>query len=170
METWRQIPTFPAYEVSSLGRVRRLLPGRSTSPMKVLKTYITSKGYVGVGLGNTEGKQIQVLMHRIVCEAFNGPPPSPEHQAAHKDGHKTNNTPDNLRWATALENAADKVRHGTSMKGSLNNQSKLTESDVLQIKGSLRSGVSQRKIAAEFNVSQRAISLISSGHTWRHVR
>jgi hypothetical protein len=33
-------------------------------------------------------------------------------QCRHLDGNPSNNRPDNLRWGTAKENAADMIRHG----------------------------------------------------------
>ena len=46
-----------------------------------------------------------VRVHQIVAEAFLEPKPSSTHVIDHKDTNKCNNRPDNLRWATRLENA-----------------------------------------------------------------
>lgn len=46
-----------------------------------------------------------VPIHRIVCSAFNGPPPSDQHVVDHIDTNRGNNRPENLRWLTRLENA-----------------------------------------------------------------
>ncbi|WP_113911141.1 HNH endonuclease signature motif containing protein [Roseovarius dicentrarchi] len=46
-----------------------------------------------------------VPIHRIVCSAFNGPPPSDQHVVDHIDTNRANNRPENLRWLTRLENA-----------------------------------------------------------------
>lgn len=46
-----------------------------------------------------------VPIHRIVCTAFNGPPPSDQHVVDHIDTNRANNRPENLRWLTRLENA-----------------------------------------------------------------
>ncbi len=42
--------------------------------------------------------------HRLVCEAFWGPPPAPGLEADHKDGTKSNNHYENLEWVTDPEN------------------------------------------------------------------
>ena len=34
----------------------------------------------------------------VVCEAFHGPRPTPEHRAQHLDRNPRNNQADNLRW------------------------------------------------------------------------
>lgn len=56
-----------------------------------------------------------VIVARMVCEEVNGPPPTPAHQAAHScgKGHLGCITPQHLRWATQVENEADKLIHGT---------------------------------------------------------
>lgn len=46
-----------------------------------------------------------VPVHRIVCTAFNGPPPTDQHVVDHIDTNRANNRPENLRWLTRLENA-----------------------------------------------------------------
>lgn len=43
-------------------------------------------------------------VHRLVCEAFHGPPPFPRAVVIHKDECGTNNRPENLKWGTQKEN------------------------------------------------------------------
>lgn len=43
-------------------------------------------------------------VHRLVCEAFNGPAPSERAVVIHLDEDATNNRADNLRWGTQKEN------------------------------------------------------------------
>jgi hypothetical protein len=45
-----------------------------------------------------------VPMHRIICTAFHGPPPTDQHVVDHIDTNRANNRPENLRWVTKLEN------------------------------------------------------------------
>jgi len=46
------------------------------------------------------------LFDRLVCSAWHGPRPTPEHtQVKHKDSGHSNNTPANLEWATRTENS-----------------------------------------------------------------
>ncbi|WP_170297737.1 HNH endonuclease signature motif containing protein [Paracoccus litorisediminis] len=45
-----------------------------------------------------------VPVHRIVCTAFQGDPPSDQHVVDHIDTNRANNRPENLRWVTRLEN------------------------------------------------------------------
>ncbi len=46
-----------------------------------------------------------VPVHRIVCSAFHGQPPTDQHVVDHIDTNRANNRPENLRWLTRLENA-----------------------------------------------------------------
>lgn len=45
-----------------------------------------------------------IQVHRIVCSAFHGAPPSDQHVVDHIDTNRANNRPENLRWVTRLEN------------------------------------------------------------------
>ena len=105
------------------------------------------------------------LVHRIVCEHEHGPPPTPEHHAAHLcgKGHLGCCNRKHLEWKTPAENQADRLAHGTSNRGSRNRQTKLTEAHVLEIRSSARS---YRELAEEFGVSESLISLIKLRKTW----
>jgi len=41
--------------------------------------------------------------HRLVCVAWHGPPPTPEHTVNHKDLGPSNKLPENLEWLTVAE-------------------------------------------------------------------
>lgn len=43
-------------------------------------------------------------VHRLVCEAFHGPAPSPRHVVIHIDENGLNNRPENLMWGTQKQN------------------------------------------------------------------
>lgn len=45
-----------------------------------------------------------IRVHRIVCSAFHGEPPTDSHVVDHIDTNRANNRPENLRWVTRLEN------------------------------------------------------------------
>ena len=112
IEEWAKHPDFPDYEVSSLGRVRRLT---SRTRAKAGSVVVPARHYSGYwhytlwrgGRGRT------IRVNRLVCETFQGMAPTSKHHAAHLDGNKDNNRNDNLNWKTPAENDADKDRHGT---------------------------------------------------------
>lgn len=56
----------------------------------------TATGYMLIG---------SERVHRIVCTAFNGEAPSPQHVVDHINTNRQDNRPQNLRWLTKLENA-----------------------------------------------------------------
>lgn len=114
---------------------------------------------------HVDGKM--ALVSREVCRRLYGPAPSPEHEAAHscRGGAAGCVTPRHLRWATAVENAADKIAHGTKLLGSQLVYAKFTEEQVLEI-ASLRGHERQISIARRFNVTSGAIHAIWHGRTW----
>jgi hypothetical protein len=182
-EEWRPISGFPDYEVSSFGRVRRVVESRNGHLPKVLKPSRSRDGYEIVTLSNGE-KPTRKQIGRLVCEVFHGAPPTPDHQAAHNDGNPSNNRVDNLRWATRTENMADCLLHGTramgsrhgrttkperTPRGSRHGGAKLTEQDVIEIKRHPKTNGSGAALAARFGVTPTAICLIRAGKNWRHV-
>ena len=79
----------------------------------LLKGYATPAGYRAVGLYAEEGGKPQSrLVHRLVCHAFHGPPPSDQHtDVRHLNGDKADNRAENLAWGTRSENMQDVLRH-----------------------------------------------------------
>jgi hypothetical protein len=57
----------------------------------------------------------------------------------------------------------------SSKKGESNHASKLTSSDVLEIRRLSSEGMGQRKIGKKFNVTKGTISSILKGLTWKHI-
>lgn len=64
------------------------------------------------------------IVCRIVCETRNGPPPTPDHQAAHICGKGKAGcvNPKHLAWKTQSENEADKFIHGTRVRAGSQSQ------------------------------------------------
>lgn len=101
---WRTLARFPNYEVSSDGQLRNRRNNR------IIAGYTDKDGYPTVKF-LVEGKRRRFFIHRLCCEAFHGPQPAGRPEVAHWDGNPANNHRDNLRWASAQENADDKARH-----------------------------------------------------------
>lgn len=181
-EEWRTVADFPDYEVSSLGRIVRVRPDARNHRLtgRPLKQSPNDRGYFSVTLCDA-GRMKSARVNRVVCEAFHGPAPTPEHHAAHLDGDARNNCASNLEWKVPVANEADKRLHGTARigdrhwskamperraKGEGHGLAKLTEADVRNIRNDARE---QREIAADYGVSQRTIWAVKAGQTWRHV-
>lgn len=97
-EEWRDIPGYEgAYQVSSLGRVRKI---------SILKTDGGGHKYQRV---NIEGRTQYV--HRLVAKAFLGEPPEGNAVVNHKDFDSRNNAADNLEWTTQKGNCQYSARN-----------------------------------------------------------
>lgn len=164
-ERWRPVPEFPKhYAVSNRGRVRRVAKGRGTRCGVLSPTENKSTGYFSVWL-SVGGERHMRYVHRLVLEAFVGPCP-PGLEGTHRNGKKNVNRLSNLRWATHVENVADKRKHGTVLRGEAVGGSKLTASDVRKIRKSKRL---HRELAEQYQVSRSTITLIKQRATWKHV-
>lgn len=190
-EIWRIIADFPDYAVSNEGRVKRAVPDYRGRYGHILRQ---QRGrYAQLTLYRDRRPSV-LLVHRLVCAAFHGLPPTVLHEVAHRDGCGLNNRADNLRWATHSSNEADKLNHGTSLlgrpsnvppsrrargashgrhtrpernaRGERNGLSKLTEAKVTAIRLDPRP---RKIVAAEHGVSVSMISYIQRGICWAHV-
>lgn len=119
----------------------------------------------GYGVVTKDGGKDYV--HRLVCEATQGPAPSPDHFAIHScgNGHLGCVAGRHLRWGTQKQNGEDMVAHGTSPRGEKHGQSKLTEDQVREIRARSPRTLA-RHLAAQFNVAQRTINDVASRRTW----
>lgn len=166
-EEWRAVDGWP-YEVSDQGRVRRTTKGSNGLGCRDALSlhYNRFNGYLSVLLKDAP-RSNRRHVHVLVCTAFHGPRPSPQHVAAHWDGDKTNNVAANLRWATKAENQQDRVRHGTSEHGEKNPCAKLTKDQVRVI---FHAREPTAKIAALFGVNQTTVRDIKRGRRWGHLK
>jgi hypothetical protein len=106
-EIWRDVPSVPGILVSSEGRVM-YAPHREPMPYGGERSY---GGQPTFGVwAKDAGRFIIVIrgrchkVHRLVAEAFHGPPPFDDAVAMHLDENAANNRPSNLRWGTQKEN------------------------------------------------------------------
>lgn len=124
-EIWLPIEGYEnLYEVSNLGRVRRLESvvnckngvTRKVSG-KILKPGAV-RGYLRVELSKNDIVR-RFLLHRLVATAFI-PNPNNLPQVNHRDENKQNNSVENLEWCSAKEN----INYGTGIKRSSEKRSK----------------------------------------------
>lgn len=160
-EEWRPIPDFPQYEVSNFGRVRNR-NHKGCGPRLLRPGNV--RGYQCVALSR-DGKMFNRKVHRLVLEVFVGPCPD-GYACAHNDGDRANNRLGNLRWATCLENAQDRQKHGTQLRGETSGKSKLTEELVSEIRNSTESGAA---VARRLSLAKTTISAVRRRLTWRHI-
>ena len=103
-EIWRVVPSMPGVLASSHGRIM-VTPYQQTMPYGGYRQYggePTSGQWDGARyLYVLKGRTYKV--HRLVCEAFNGPPAHGQ-VCMHIDENAANNRPENLAWGSQKEN------------------------------------------------------------------
>lgn len=170
-EQWRSPPGYEGrFEVSDLGRVRRLFATRNGKP-GVMALTPNGNGYFVVGLSDASGKRRNWLVHRLVLTAFVGPRPQTIH-GAHLDGSKANNALTNLRWCTASENEGHKRLHGRTVEGEKNGCARLTASTVAQIRSQYlprSQNFGLAPLGRRYGISFQHVSDIIRGKRWKHV-
>lgn len=166
---YRDIAGFPGYRVGDDGSVWscRVRSGRNSSTVgtnwKRLKPN-QCPYYPLVALCDGSGKAFTRAVHLLVLECFVGPRPSGM-VAAHCNGDRRDSRAANLRWDTQKANIADKRIHGTHLQGTQLPWTRLSESDVREIR-TLLGSMSLRKIAARFGVTRHQIANIRDGKSW----
>lgn len=158
VECWRPVCGYANYSVSSWGRISG--PRAMLTPAKI-------HGYLIVSLSDGPAGVKNRRLHVLVAEAFLGKAPFPGAVVAHNNGDKENCRLSNLRWASALENAADVDRHGNKVFGSKVHGAKLTETDIPTIRVRAAAGEAYESIADDYGVSISTISLIKLGKIWK---
>ena len=170
-EEWRDIAAAPGYQVSSLGRVRSLdrevqtVAGIRQYRGRILAPTRNQHGHLKLPLRLSPGQTRMFYVHALVAECFLGPRLSGQ-EVAHNDGNCQNNALSNLRYATPVENAQDKVRHGTDRSREDHPAAKLTEEDVSQIRVRITRGDKQIDIARDYGISRTNVSAIATGRSW----
>lgn len=172
----RETP-YPGYYVTNDGAVisiyvrgskaRRLDPNCAY----FVKLQTMKNGYKAVSIFR-DGKIRSTYVHQLVLESFVGPRPL-HNEACHKNGNRTDNRLENLRWDTTQANHIDCVNHGTfskpprnNVRGERNGNAKFTESDIRKIRELRAQGMMQKDIAAMFNTNPKNISDITRRYSW----
>jgi hypothetical protein len=106
-------------------------------------------------------------VHRLVCEAFNGPAPFEGALVRHLDGDSSNNLPGNLAWGDAFDNAADAVRHGSFDFGERHHKAKLTAEKARWVREQAAIGVNCAAIGRALGISTNSVRMIVKGRSWR---
>lgn len=174
-EVWKEIPEYEGlYEASSEGRIRSVDRVVSTfSARGAKRTQLRRKGKVLCLSPGPKGYRLVTLskdgiartrrVNRLVCSAFYGPQPETV-LACHRDGDLTNNRDGNLRWDTPAANQADRLIHGTALRGEAVATAILTEAEVIAIRASRTFGTLQG-----VSVSRTQYHRIKRGEAWAHV-
>lgn len=143
---------------------------------KALIGYDNGKGYKAVSINRNN-----YYIHRLVAFAYIHNPEGKDY-VNHIDCDKSNNRASNLEWCTNKENVAHALANNryyasehqkriTSMcnRGVKNKNSKLTESQVLEIRKLKNTGISNKSIGNEYGVCHTTIGDIFRGRSWTHI-
>jgi len=165
METWMPAVGFNGiYEVSDLGRVKRVDSGR------ILRRR-GGNGY-DVAVLFRNGVRNQRLVHRLVVEAFVGIIPTGL-QVNHINGDKLDNTLSNLEIVTPSQNTTHAYRVLNCIprpKGESHSNAMLSEDQVRSIRREYGGGSETLgKLGAKYGVGISAIWLIVKRKNWKHL-
>lgn len=164
IEIWKPVVKYAThYEVSNLGRVRRINPTHTNkNPNGILNPRFHGAGYpmITICINN---KRTSCLIHRLVAEAFLGTPTKDRYFCNHKNGIKTDNRVENLEYCSNLENIEHAKVSGFTPSGDRHYASKLSTYDVNFIKELLNKGIPNKLLALAFNVCRPLISSIKTG-------
>lgn len=124
-------------------------------------------GKNGNGYGEVQADGKNSAASRYICGLVNGPPPTPDHEAAHSCGRGSEacTSPIHLSWKTPTENQADRLIHGTHTRGERCGTAKLTENDVRLILA-MKGAEPKTHLAKRFGVSPTTVADIHRGRTW----
>lgn len=169
-EEWRPVVGYEStYEVSSHGRVRRVIPyGKNKSTGGIMSTVIGKRGYPVVRLWGLDKKVKFRTVHQLMAESFFGPRPE-GFEVDHKDGVKTNNFLSNLEYVSKRENLRRRDALGLTHRGERTGNSVLKDSDIPEIFRLREQGLSYSQIAIRIGACQATIHNVVKGKTWTHV-
>lgn len=170
IEEWRPIKGFPGYQVSNLGRIQSFRRGDIFG--KILKPSTGNKYGRQIAALYVDGERQDRLVSRLVCAAFKGDPPTPEHQAAHLNETATDDRADNLEWQTPQQNIATRI----AARGEAHYAAKTTEADVIEIRRLHAEKKTLNRhygaipaLAKQFGMTASAIEDIVNRRKWRHI-
>jgi hypothetical protein len=173
-ERWKPIAGFEdKYEVSDLGRVRRISKDHGATPGYIFNPKPNNKGYIMIALRRPGESRTLRLAHRIVLEAFVGPCP-PNHVTNHKNCDKTDNRLENLEWVSQAYNVEHAIANDhfyfAAKMGEKNPASKLTADQVREIRRiHAKTQCRYQDLADQFGVTNVMIGKIVRREAWPHI-
>jgi hypothetical protein len=169
IEEWRTCLGFPSYEISDLGRIRRVVKQTSKKFNRTLKCRVGTAGYRYCSLSEL-GKTYTKYVHHLVAETFVGPRPT-NYDVSHENDDKLDNRACNLKYRTQADNTRRAYENGliAVARGETHTYAKLTEVKVREIRKRFAEGESGNKLAGVFGVTSGAIGAIIRRKAWKHV-
>lgn len=171
-EIFKTIPGFENYQVSNFGNVKSLkryatyFNSKSQKFIKylilekILKSSICNRGYYHITLCRNNNRYPRKVSDLVLTTFISKRPKGKE--ISHLNGNCLDDNLNNLKWETHEEN----IKRRNS-KGEKNNNAKLTNDQVIEIRKLLQQSYTQGYIAGMFNVYQGTISKIKNNRNWR---
>lgn len=181
-EIWVDVSGYEGlYKVSNTGKVKSLQREvqiisknnnifNKSYPSKVLKSYITSKGYELVKLCK-DGIVKSYSVHRLIALNFlSNDKNLPE--INHIDGNKLNNNLYNLEWVSPSDNQKHAFVIGLQKpnKGQNNGQSRSTDTEILFLHYWRSLGCTIKELSTLFGYSKNHTSDLLNFRKWSHLR
>lgn len=166
IEQWKPVLGWEGiYEVSDMGRVKRVLATMRGAAGRCLNPITNPDGYFIVHLCNGPRKKTG-WVHRLVLDAFVGPR---ELEVNHKNGNKKDNWLENLEWVTRSQNCWHNYNElgRERFYGEKNGRAKTTWETARTVRLRRESGATLRSIAKEFGLHVSCVAHIVAGRTWR---
>lgn len=149
----------------------RVLRDAEIQKRKTLNTHINNERAINIGF----------LVHKMVAKLFLDLPQNDSQIfIIHKDFDKKNNTVSNLEYADQQTLTERSLSHPKNIayhfkkdfedKALRVKNAKLTVNQVLYIKKRLKRGISAKKLAQKYGISEMQIYRIKTGENWNHVQ
>jgi hypothetical protein len=115
----------------------------------------------------------QSRLHTLMCNLFHGPRPSAAYEVDHIDGDRENNSADNLRWVTHVENMKNARDRGAWKWYSENAFKFDSEFEFLSIMTQLNAGISNTELERRYGKDKSSFSRLKTmsrqcGYVHRH--
>jgi hypothetical protein len=155
----------PIYDVSNMGRVRRL---EKDGVVRVM-VQGTSAGYPYAVIKYPDGRQRNRYIHRLVAQVFLKPKDAYHNFVIHKDYDRTNNAIENLELVNRRKLFEHRKESPVPRKRRTRGY-KLDENKVKRIKKLLRDeNIKLSMIAKMFGITHTQLNRIRNGENWSHV-
>lgn len=171
-EKWVACYGYPAYEVSNLGKVRRIGRSKGAVVGARLVPRLTPTGYACVGL-YLNHKRTNRSVHRLVFQSFQGPIPEGL-ECDHLNGNRSDNRLCNLRLLTHRANqqyiwergAVDREKHRALRRRERAGGARIDRETLVRIERDIAAGLSVYAIAKQKNVTPRIVRHIRDRTHW----